>query len=102
MTMKMELPDAINGGMSMQDVPADEAAARGAARIARGVGDDEAIAVGLRTSFLTDGSEVHDISIAGAVFHCVSDLDAEAFLAGFRELVGKHTLEVLRVRYLAG
>lgn len=75
-----------------------------AQRAERGVRDD-AIQVFVRTSVLTDGSEVSDIHVGGyggAVFHCVTARDAETFLAGFRALVGAHTLDVLRVRAIGG
>jgi hypothetical protein len=75
-----------------------EEAARTEAAQARGVGD-RAIPVGFTTKSLTDGSEVYDVAIAGAVFHCVTERDAIDFLAGFRELVGKHTLDCLHVTY---
>ena len=63
---------------------------------------DDAIQVGVRASLLGDGSEVHDISIGGAVFHCVTERDAIDFLASLTELVGKYTNDVLRVRNIAG
>jgi len=81
-----------------QDAYLVEEAKREEARLSREV-DDTAIPMVVKTSNLTDGSEVTDITLAGTVFHCVSEDDARAFLAGVRELVGKHTLESLDVRY---